>query len=138
MHEMQVRQVVQRVAAVVHLVVHVERLGEMRGLQHRREPAFVRDVAAQVVGGALGQPDRIGIEPARRILGRHDRNVQLLPQLHVVVDVLVGQRVLVPVIAHLLDRAADPQRLRVVVAPGRIEHQPDSRRRPPCAPPRTP
>ena len=43
-------------------------------------------------------------------------------QLDVVVDVLVGERVLVPVEPHLLDRAADPQRLLIAVAPGRIEH----------------
>jgi hypothetical protein len=40
----EVRDVVQRVAAVVDLEVHVEALGEMRGLDQRRDPALDRDV----------------------------------------------------------------------------------------------
>ena len=48
--EVQLRHVVERVAAVVHLVVHVEGLGEVRGLEHGGEPALHGNVAAQVVG----------------------------------------------------------------------------------------
>ena len=120
--QMQVGQVVQRIAGVVHLVAQPERLGEMRGLQHRRQPALVRNIAAQIVGRLLGQPDRIGIQTAGGKLRRHDRDIQLLAQLDVVVDVLVGQRVFVPVKPHLLDRPADTQRIGVGVAPGGIEH----------------
>src|SRR5207237_2806959 len=76
----------------------------------------------QEVGGAFGDPRDVGIEAADRVFGGKDRDVELLLQLDVVVDVLVGERVLVPVEPHLLDRAADPQRLLVAVAPGRIEH----------------
>ena len=61
-------------------------------------------------------------EAADRVFGGEDRNVELLLELDVIVDVLVGERVLVPVKPHLLDRAADPQGFLVAVAPGRVEH----------------
>ena len=99
----EVRDVVQRVAAVVDLEVHVEALGEMRGLDQRRDPALDRDVPAQIVGGAGHEPGRIGGEAARRVLGGEDRDVELLLELDVVVEVVVGQGVLVPVEAQLLD-----------------------------------
>ena len=97
----------------------------MRGLQHGGKAALIRDIAAQIVGGALGQPDRIGLQSAGGKLRRHDRDIQLLAQLDVVVDVLVRHRIFVPVVAHLLDRTADAQRIGVAVAPGGIEHQPE-------------
>jgi hypothetical protein len=87
----EVRDVVQRVAAVVDLEVHVEALGEMRGLDQRRDPTLDRDVPAQIVGGAGHEPGRIGREAARRVLGGEDRDVELLLELDVVVEVIVGQ-----------------------------------------------
>ncbi len=47
---------------------------------------------------------------------------ELLLELDVIVEIVVGQRVLVPVEAQLLDRAPHPEGHRVVVGPGRIEH----------------
>ena len=120
---MQVGDVVERVAAVVHLVFQVERLGEMRGLDQGGDAALDRDVAAQEVGGALKNPGRVTVEPGLRVLGRHQRDVELLAQLDAVVDVLVGERVLVPVEAEVLDSAPDAQRHLVIVRPNRIEHQ---------------
>jgi hypothetical protein len=38
----------------VHLVVHVEGFGEVSRLEHGLEAAFHRNVAAQIVGRALG------------------------------------------------------------------------------------
>ena len=51
--DMEVGDVVQRIAAVMDLVVHAEGLGEMRGLHQRGDAALHRDVAAQEVGGLL-------------------------------------------------------------------------------------
>ena len=48
---------------------------------------------------------------------------ELLAQLDVGVDVLLVERILEPQIAHLLDRAADPERVGVFVAPRRVEHE---------------
>src|SRR5207253_4336430 len=73
----QVGDVVERVAAVVHLVFQVERLGEMRGLDQGGDAALDRDVAAQEVGGALKNPGRVAVEPGLRVLGRHQRDVEL-------------------------------------------------------------
>ena len=91
----QIGDVVQRVATVVHLQVHVEGFGEMRGLDQGRNPAFDRDIAAQEVGGAFENPRSITIEAADREFGGEDRNIELLLELDVIVDVLVGERVLV-------------------------------------------
>src|SRR5262249_32726948 len=44
--EVQLRVIVERVAAVVLLVIHVEGFGEMRSLEHGGEAALDRDVAA--------------------------------------------------------------------------------------------
>ena len=46
---MQVRPVVERVTTVMHLVIHAESLGQMGGLQDRRDAALDRHVAAQIV-----------------------------------------------------------------------------------------
>ena len=96
---------------MVDLEVHVEGFGQVRGLDQRGDAALDRHVAAQEVGRLLGDPGRVGREAAGRVLGRQDRDVELLLQLHVVVDVVLGQRVLVPVVAELLDRQPDAQRL---------------------------
>ena len=45
------------------------------------------------------------------------------PRVHVVVDVLLGERVLVPVVAEFLDGAADAQRVGILVGPHRVEHE---------------
>ena len=118
----QVGDVVERVAAVMNFVVHAERFGQMSGLHQRGDAAFHRHVAAQIVRRLQHDPRRIAVVPGDRILGRHHRNVQLLLELDVVVDVLIGQRIFVPVKTHLLDCAADSHRRRKIVAPGRIEH----------------
>ena len=118
----EVRHVIERVPAVVHLVVHVEALGQVRRLDQGRDPALHRHVAAQVVGGIGDQPRGVRRETARRVLGRHDRDVQVLAELHVVVQVVVRERVFVPVVAQLFDHFADLQRLDVVVRPRGVEH----------------
>ena len=74
----QVGDVVQRVAAVVDFVVHLERLGQMRRLQDAGDAALHRHIAAQVVRRLGHQPGRVGVEAARRVLGRHDWDIQLL------------------------------------------------------------
>ncbi len=107
---------------MVHLEIHAEGFGEVGGLDQCRDPALDGDVAAQKVGGAFEDPRDIGIEAADRVFGGEDRNVELLLELDVIVEVLVGEWVLVPVKPHFLDRPADPQSLLVAVAPGRIEH----------------
>ena len=107
---------------MVHLEVHVEGFGEVRGLHERRDAALHRDVAAEIVRRLCGEPRREGGEAARRVLRREDRDRQLLLQLDVVVDVIVGQRVLVPVEPQPLGRLPDPQRVRIDVRPGRVEH----------------
>src|SRR5581483_6905020 len=89
--------------AMMNLVIHAKRLGEVRGLDQGGNAALDRDIAAQHVGGALRDPRDVGVEPADRVFGGEDRDRQLLFQLDVVVDVLVVQRVLVPVEPHLLD-----------------------------------
>ena len=111
-------EVVERIAAVVHLVVHVEGFGEVSGLEHGGEAALDRNVAAQIVGCALGEPDRVGADVAGRILGGENRDVELLPQLHVSVDVLLVERVLVPQEVKAFDGAADAHGVVVTVAPG--------------------
>ena len=68
-----------------------------------------------MIHGAYWSSPPIGYSVAR--IG-----IELLLQLDVIVEVLLGERVLVPVEAHLLGGLADPQRLLVAVAPGRIEH----------------
>ena len=115
---MQVGDIVQRIATVVHLQIHPEGLGQVRDLDEGRDAALDRDVAAQEIGRPLGDPRDVGIEPADRVFGGEDWDIELLLQLDVVVNVLVGERVLVPVETHLLDRSADPQRLLIAIAPG--------------------
>src|SRR5438034_9760255 len=51
----EVRHVVERVAAVVDLEVHVEGLGQVRRLHQRGDAALHRHVAAQEIGGARCQ-----------------------------------------------------------------------------------
>ena len=119
---MQVGDVVQGIAAVMDLVVHAEGLGEVRGLHQCRDAALYCNVAAQKISRLQHDPGLVGIEAGDGILGGEDRDRELLLQLDVVVDVLVGERILVPVVVHFLDGAADAHRRRIVVAPGRIEH----------------
>ena len=107
---------------MVHLEIHVESFGEVGGLDQCGNAAFDRDVAAQKVGGTFEDPRDIGIEAADRVFRGEDRDVELLLELDVIVEVLVGERILVPVKPHLLDRPADPEGLFVAVAPGRVEH----------------
>src|SRR5213075_2101832 len=60
---------------------------------------------------------------ALRIFGGDDRDIELLPQLHIRIDVLFVERVLVPEKAEPLDGAADTHCVGVTIAPGGIEHQ---------------
>ena len=108
---------------MVHLVLQAECLGEVRGLDQRGDAALHGHVAAQEIGGTLENPRRIALEPRERVLGRHDGNVELLAQLDVIVDVLVRERILVPVKTQRLDGATDAQGLLVIVAPDRVEYQ---------------
>jgi hypothetical protein len=62
----------------VGLEIHPEGFGQMRRLDQGGYPALDRDVAAQKVGGALGDPRDVRIEPANRVFGRQDRDVELL------------------------------------------------------------
>ena len=98
--------------------IHAESFGEMCRLDQGGDAALDRDVAAQEIGRPLGDPRDVGIEPADRVFGGEDWDIELLLQLDVVVNVLVGERVLVSVETHLLDRSADPQRLLIAIAPG--------------------
>ena len=93
---------------MVDLVLDAECLRQVGGFHHCGQAALVRYVAAQIVGGTLGQPDRIGVQTTGGKFGGHDGDIQLFPQFDVIVDILVGHRVFVPIEAHLLDRAADP------------------------------
>ncbi len=70
-----------------------------------------------------GDPLGHAVVAAGRVFGRHDRDVELLVQLDVAVDVLLDQGILVPGEAEFLDRAADPQGVLVLVRPHRIQHQ---------------
>src|SRR5215831_2211023 len=108
---------------MMDFVFQAEGFREVRGLQHGGKAALVWDITTQVVGGFFGEPDRIGIEAAGREFGSDDGDVEFLAQLDIVVDVLVGERVFIPVETELLDRAADAQRVGVAVAPGGVEHQ---------------
>src|SRR5690606_26890474 len=85
--DMQIGDVVERVAAVVDLDIHVEGLGQACRLGNRGDAALDGDVGAQIVGRLLHDPGGEGIEAAGRVLGRHDRDIELLPQLDVIVDV---------------------------------------------------
>ena len=58
------------------------------------------------------------------MLGRHDGNIEIGAQLDVVVDVVTGQGIFVPVVVEVLDCLADSERLRVVVCPDRVQHEP--------------
>ena len=98
----QVRDVIQRVAAVVDFVVHVERFGEVRRFHERRDPALHGHVAAQVIGGLVHEPRRVRRESAGRVLRREDRDREVLLELDVAQQIVVGQRILVPVEAELL------------------------------------
>src|SRR5438552_7138666 len=118
----EVGHVVERVAAVVDLEIHVEGLGEVRGLHEGRDAALHGHVAAEIVRGLVNEPWREGGEPARRVLGGQDRDGQVLLELDVAQQVVVGERVLVPVKAQLLDDLAHAEGLRVLVGPGRVEH----------------
>ncbi len=108
---------------MVDLEVHVEALGEVRRLHEGRDPALDGHVAAQEVGRARHQPGRVGGEAARRVLGGQDRDREVLLELHVVVQVVVGQRILVPVVPEALDGTAHPDRGRIVVGPRGVQHQ---------------
>ena len=90
--DVQIGDVVQRVAAVVHFHVHTEGFGKMGRLDQGGDPTLDCNVAAQKVGRALHDPRRIGIEARDRELGREDWDIELLLELDVVVDVLLGER----------------------------------------------
>ena len=62
--DMKIGEIVDRIAADMHLVVHRKRFGEMRCLDKRCNAALDRDVASQIIGGPLSDPDRIGSNPA--------------------------------------------------------------------------
>src|SRR5882762_2017519 len=118
----EVRHVVERVATVVDLEVHVKGLGQVRRLHEGREATLDGDVAAKEVGRLVDEPRRKGGETARRVLGGQDGDGQMLLELDVAQEVVVREGILVPIKPQLLDGPSDAERLRVLVGPGRIEH----------------
>ena len=57
----------------------------MGGLDQGRDAALDRDITAQKIGRALEDPRDIRVEPADRVFGGEDRNVELLLEFDVVV-----------------------------------------------------
>ena len=104
--DVEVGDVVQRVAAVVDLVVQVKRLRKVRGLHEGGDAALHRHVATQVVRGLVREPRRVGGETAGRVLGGEDGDREMLLELDVAQQIVVGQRILVPVEPQLLDGLA--------------------------------
>ena len=92
--DVQVGDVVERVTAVVDFALHLEALGHVRDANHRCDTTANGDVAAQHVRRTLIDPLGHAVEAARRELGIDHRDVELLLQLLVVVDVLFGEGVL--------------------------------------------
>ena len=121
--DVQVGDVVERVTAVVDFALHLEALGHVRDANHRCDTTANGDVAAQHVRRTLIDPLGHAVEAARRELGIDHRDVELLLQLLVVVDVLFGERVLVPEVVEFFDRAAHAQRVLVAVRPHGVEHE---------------
>ena len=120
---MQIRHIVQRIAPVMYLELHIVRLRQMRYLDERRYPARHRHIPAQYVGGVALYPVRHPVQPARRVLGGHYRYVHLGAQLDIAIDVLLHQRILIPEEVQLLYRAPHPHRIFVAVRPHRVQHQ---------------
>jgi hypothetical protein len=103
----------------VHFEIHAEGFGEVGDLDQCRDAAFDRDVAAQKVGGALEDPRDIGIQAADRVFGRKDRDVELLFEFDVIVEILVGERVLAFYLYQPSDSrffAGEPERWILVLA----------------------
>src|SRR5215472_17937821 len=121
--EVKLRHVVERVAAVMYLVVHVKSFCEVRGLEHGGQPAFDGNVTAQRVGRTLGEPDGVGADVTGGIFGGENRDVELLLEFHIGVDILLVERVLVPEETQALDDATNAHGVVIAVAPSRIEHQ---------------
>ena len=119
----EVGDVVHGVVAIVDLAGEVERLGKVGDLHQARDSSFDDDVAAQVVGRLAHDPVGKRRQSARRHLGRHQRNPQVLFEPTVAVDVQRREWILVPEVTQLLDLRPNFQCGRVRVAPGRIEHQ---------------
>ena len=92
---------------MVDLIANAERLGEVRGLEQRGNAAPDRDVAAQAVGRLVQDPGRVVGEAARAVLGRHQREVELLAQPHAAEQVVIGERI-PPPFADGLRRAGLP------------------------------
>ena len=67
---MQIRDIAQRIAAVVNLALHAKALGHVGDLNQRRDAPGDHDIAAQHIGGALGYPWRHAVESARDVLQR--------------------------------------------------------------------
>ena len=120
---MQVRHIVERIAAVMYLELHIVRLRQMRYLDERRYAARHRHIPAQDVGGVALNPVRHAVQPARRVLGGHYRYIHLGAQLDIAIDVFLHQRILIPEEVQLLYRAPDPHRIFVAVRPHRVQHQ---------------
>ncbi len=133
--DVQIGDVVQRVGAVVDLEIQMERFGQMSSLDERGDTALDSYVAAQEVGRAVDQPRHVCVHAGRRVFGGHDRDAQHLTQSHVVVQVLLCQRVLEPAVVELLQRASHAHRLVQRVAPHRVQHQLEVRARRPRGPP---
>src|ERR1019366_3562690 len=94
--DVQIGRVAQRVATVVNLALHAEAVGQLRYLDERRDAAGHHHIPAQHVRGALKYPGGHAVEAARHVLRGEDGDVQVGGKLHVAVDVVLGQRVLVP------------------------------------------
>src|SRR5262249_31570097 len=75
--DMQVGDVVERVAAVMNLEIHMEAIRQMRRLDAVGQAALDRDVAAQRVGRLHQDPRRVAVKSAETVFGRHHRDVEL-------------------------------------------------------------
>ena len=108
---------------MVNLTLHAKALRDVRDLHQRRDASRHGHVTAQYIRGIAQYPLCHAVKPARRVLGGHDGNIQLAFQLHVVVDVLLHQGVLVPEVVQLLDGAPYAQCLLVSIGPHGVQHQ---------------
>ena len=91
--DVQVGDVVERVAAVVDLEVEPEALGQVGRLDAARDAALEGDIAAEVVGRLVVDPGREGVVPGAGEPGGQDRDAELLASECIVAgSVRDGQR----------------------------------------------
>ena len=94
--DMQVGDVVERVAAVVDLALHVKCLGQMGNFHQRGDATSHGHIATQDIAGHLLDPLGHAIETAGRIFSGHDGDVQFISELNVAIQVFFRERIFVP------------------------------------------